>query len=168
MSELRVRKRGRMREKDIKQMSEKLTEELGVEIFGVKDVVDMAESSEFNVIFVNNEILALVIEGRSFLTVRGLLKYKATKRFVTVDMGAVPFVTKGADVMGPGIVDADPGIQPGDFVWIRDVKFLKPLAIGESLLSGQELMERKSGKAIKSLAYVGDKLWKYGEEEGKK
>jgi PUA domain protein len=157
-----------MREKDIKQMSEKLSGDLGVEIFGVNDVVDMAESSDFSVIFVNGEILAMVTQGRPFLTVRGFLKYKATKRFITVDMGAVPFVTKGADVMGPGIVDADPGIQPGDLVWVRDMKFLKPLAVGESLVSGKDLAERKPGKAVKSLIFVGDKLWKYGEEEGKK
>lgn len=164
MSELRVRKRGRMREKEIKSMSEAISAMVGCEVFTTKDTVDMAESSEFNVVFVNNEILALVIQGRPFLTVRGLLKYKPTKRYVTVDMGAVPYVTKGADVMGPGIVDADPGIQPGDFVWARDMKFLKALAIGEALVTGEEMAQKKPGKALKSIAFVGDKLWKYGEE----
>jgi PUA-domain protein len=164
MTELRVRKRGRMREKDIKTMSESVSAMVGVQVFTNEDTVDMAESSEFNVVFVNNEILALVIEGRPFLTVRGLLKYKPTKRYVTVDMGAVPFVTKGADVMGPGIVEADPGIQPGDFVWVRDMKFQKALAIGEAMATGAEMAAKKPGKLIKSIAYVGDKLWKYGEE----
>ncbi|HSV42559.1 MAG TPA: PUA domain-containing protein [Methanomassiliicoccales archaeon] len=164
MSELRVRKRGRMREKDIKALSEQLSAELGVQVFTTKDTVDMAESSEFNVIFVNNEILGLMIGNRPFLTVRGILKYVPKKRYVTVDMGAVPFVTKGADVMGPGIIDVDIAIQPGEYVWVRDVKFNKALAIGEALITGGEMAAKKPGKAIKSMAYVGDKLWKYGEE----
>jgi len=168
MSELRVRNRKRMREKDIKQMSERLSKDLGTELFGTDDVVDSAESSEFDLIFVNGQILGLMVEGAPFLTVRGLLRYKATKRFVTVDMGAVPFVTKGADVMGPGIVDADPEIRSGDLVWVRDVKNLKPLAIGQSLLSGEELRQKRPGKAVRSLTYVGDKLWKYDEEEGQR
>lgn len=163
-TELRVRKRGRMREKDIKVMAETLSTMLGVKVFGDDDVVDMAESTDFQVVFVNNEILALVIEGKPFLTVRGLLKYKPIKRFVTVDMGAVPFVTKGADVMGPGIIDADPSIQIDDYVWVRDMKFLKALAVGKAMVAGPDLLKKQPGKAIKSIVYVGDKLWKYGED----
>jgi PUA-domain protein len=163
-TELRVRKRGRMREKDIKVMAETLSTMLGVKVFGDDDVVDMAESTEFKVVFVNNEILAMVIDERPFLTVRGLLKYKPIKRFVTVDMGAVPFVTKGADVMGPGIIDADPSIQVDDLVWVRDMKFLKALAIGKAMVTGTDLMKKQPGKMIKSIVYVGDKLWKYGED----
>ena len=65
--------------------------------------------------------------------------------------------------MGPGITDADPEIAEGDMVWIRDAKNLRPLAIGISLRSGSDLASKQPGKAIKSLHYVGDKLWKTGE-----
>jgi len=164
MTELRVRKRGRMREKEIRALSEELSSILGTEVFTLKDTVDSAESSEFDLIFVNNEILALKISKRPFLSVRGFLKYPATKRFVTVDMGAVPFVTKGADTMGPGIVDADLDIKVGDLVWVREMKFLKALAIGEALVTGEEMKAKRPGKAVKSIAFVGDKLWKYGED----
>jgi PUA domain protein len=164
MTELRVRKRGRMREKEIRALSEELSSILGVEVFTLKDTVDSAESSEFDLIFVNNEILGLRIAKRPFLSVRGFLKYSATKRFVTVDMGAVPFVTKGADTMGPGIVDVDLDIKVGDLVWVREMKFFKALAIGEALVTGEEMKAKKPGKAVKSIAFVGDKLWKYGED----
>ena len=164
MSELRVRKRGRMREKEIRALSDELTTMLGVEVFTTKDTVDQAESSEFKLIFVNTQILGLLIGDRPFLSVRGFLQYPATKRYVTVDMGAVPFVTKGADTMGPGIVDADPEIKVGDLVWVREMKFSKALAIGQALVTGDEMRARKPGKAVKSIAYVGDKLWKYGED----
>ena len=91
------------------------------------------------------------------------MKYRPAARSVTVDMGAVPFVTNGADVMGPGITDADESIAEGDLVWIKDVKNGAPLAIGKALRSGAELKNKAGGKAIKTIHYVGDKLWKTGE-----
>ena len=163
MADIMVRKRKRMREKEIKALKEQLFEIFGVETFGDKDAVDMAESSEYNLIFVNNDILGLVYEGKPFLTVRGLLKYKPEARAVTVDMGAVPYVTNGADIMGPGIVDADPNIKEGDLVWIRDIKNRVPLAVGMALRSGNSLKSKEKGKAIKAVHNVGDKLWKTGE-----
>jgi len=163
MSELRVRKRRRLREKEIKAMSEEVASKVGAEVFGLDDTVDIAESSEFEVIFVNNEIDAFLQNGRPFLTIRGLLRYPCTKSYATVDMGAIKFVINGADVMGPGIVEADGGIQPGDYVWVRDEKNKKPLAVGTALVTGSEMRAKKPGKAIKSILYVGDKLWKYEE-----
>lgn len=163
MADIMVRKRKRMREKEIKSLREQLSDIFGVETFTEKDAVDMAESSDYNLIFVNNDILGLVYEGKPFLTVRGLLKYRPEARAVTVDMGAVPFVTNGADIMGPGIVDADDGIAEGDLVWIRDVKNRVPLAVGMALRDGKSLKNKEKGKAIKAIHNVGDKLWKTGE-----
>jgi len=164
MSEIRIRKRHRLREKEVRALADEISPRVGVEIFDLNDTVDRAESSDFDVIFVNGEVLALVQSGRAFLTVRGLLKYRPTKSYVTVDMGAVPYVSKGADVMTPGIVEADPSIKEGDFVWVRDVKNRVPLAIGKALISAEEMAKKQPGKAVKSLHFVGDKLWKYGEE----
>ncbi|MDR3282691.1 MAG: RNA-binding protein [Candidatus Methanoplasma sp.] len=163
MADIRIRKRKRMRSKEVKPFSQELEGMLGVPVFSEDDAVDRAESTDFDLLFVGNEILGLLIEERPFLTVRGILKYRPEKRFVTVDMGAVPFITNGADCMGPGIVDADPDIAVGDMVWIRDANNKVPLAIGVSGRSGQELLDKKAGKAIKTIHNVGDKLWKSGE-----
>jgi len=163
MSELRVRKRRRLREKETKALVEQLESRIGGSVFPPNTNVDVAESPEFEVVLVENQVVAFIQEGKPFLTVRGLLRYPAQKAFVTVDMGAVKFVINGADIMGPGIVEADPGIQPGDFVWIRDEKNRRPLAVGTALVSGAEMQGKKPGKAIKSLLYVGDKLWKFDE-----
>lgn len=163
MADIRIRKRKRMRGKEIKALSSELESELGVKMFTEDDPVDMAESSDFDLIFVGNDILGLIYEGKPFLTVRGVIKYKPERRSVTVDMGAVPFITNGADCMGPGIVEADESIAVGDLVWIRDVKNRVPLAIGVSERTGEELIQKKPGKAIKNIHNVGDKLWKSGE-----
>ena len=163
MSDIMIRKRKRMREKEIKALSKQLQELYGVPVFDERDAVDMAESSDFKVIFVGPDILGLVYEDKPFLTIRGILKYRPTTRSVTVDMGAVPFVTNGADVMGPGITDADENVVEGDLVWIKDIKNGAPLAIGVALRSGPEMKEKAGGKAIKTIHFVGDKLWKTGE-----
>jgi len=163
MADIRIRKRKRMRGKEIKAFSSELEEVLGVHVFTEDDPVDYAESSDFDLLFVGGDILGLVLEGRPFLTIRGAMKYKPIKRYVTVDMGAVPFITNGADCMGPGIVEADPSIKAGDLVWIKDVKNGMPLAIGVSERSGQELIQKAPGKAVRNIHNVGDKLWKTGE-----
>lgn len=165
MSEIRIRKRHRLREKEIKALDEEIKTRLGADAFTTGEAVDRAESSEFDVLFIGNQVQGIIYQGKAFLTVRGLLKHPATKSYVTVDMGAVPFVTKGADVMGPGIVDADQGIAPGDLVWIRDVKNMRPLAIGEAMVNGEQMRTKAPGKAIKSIHYVADKLWKVDEDQ---
>ena len=163
MADIRIRKRKRLRNKETKALSEELESVLGVPVFSDSEPVDRAESTDMDLIIVSNDILGFIIDEKPFLTVRGVLKYKPVKRFVTVDMGAVPFLTNGADCMGPGIVDADESIQEGDFVWIRDIKNQVPLAVGQALCSGADLKAKKPGKAIKSINNVGDKLWKAGE-----
>lgn len=119
----------------------------------------MATLKALDVIFVNGTVLGLVIDGHPFLSVRGLLKCPPEKRFVTVDMGAVKFVYNGADVMAPGVVDADPSITEGDLIWVRDEKNLQPLAVGVALMSGNDMIAQKKGKAARTLHHVGDGIW---------
>lgn len=163
MSEIRVRKRKRLREKELRALKEALETSTGIEILSPKDVVDTAEGPDCELIFVNNVIEGIIVEGKPFLTVRGLLRQQATKRYVTVDMGAVPYVTNGADVMCPGIVEVDPEVREGDLVWIRDVTHRRPLAIGRALVPAEVMAAKAPGKAIKNLQYVGDRIWKYDE-----
>lgn len=163
MTELRLRKRHRLRQKEIAAISSSLESALGTKTFTEQDVVDMAEGPEYDVVFVNGRILAFAPGGVPFLTVRGLLRYKATKRFVTVDMGAVKFVYNGADVMGPGVVACDEAISEGDLVWVRDVNNLRPLAVGRAVATGVVISRKDKGKVVQSIHYVGDKLWMVDE-----
>ncbi len=164
MAEIRVRKRHRLREKEVKSLADEILARSGAELFRPGEPVDRAESSDFDIIFSEGEAAAIVIEGKAFPTIRGLLKHPATKSFVVVDMGAVPFVTKGADVMGPGIVDVDKGITKGDMVWVKDVKNGRPLSIGIALMDGELMSTKPAGKSIRTVHHVTDKLWKLGEE----
>lgn len=152
-----------MREKDAKILSSVLEEAAGVPVFSESEPVDTAESTDYGLIFVGGDIIGLVFDEKPFLTIRGILKYRPVKRFVTVDMGAVPYISNGADVMGPGITDADQEINEGDIVWIRDVKNGAPLGVGVALRSASAISAREPGKAVRTIHYIGDKLWKSGE-----
>lgn len=127
---------------------------------GLEDkVLEKISLDEYSLILVDGKPLLFEIDGQLFPTVRGALELELNKRIVTVDKGAVRFVSNGADIMAPGIVDADPDIKEGDLVIIIEEAHRKPLAIGRALLNGPEMVEADSGKAIKSITHVGDKLW---------
>jgi len=87
-------------------------------------------------------------------------------RRVVIDMGAVPHVAKGADVMGPGVVSADAEIKAGDAVAVVDERHGKPLAIGLALVPGTEIRAPK-GKVVKTIHYVGDGVWQFLQEKVK-
>ena len=61
--------------------------------------------------------------------------------------------------MVAGVHGAEPSVQSGDLVWIRDMTHKKPLAIGWSTMEGREMAAATKGKGIKTLHWVGDELW---------
>ena len=111
-----------------------------------------------DLIFVNGRPLIMIEEEQPFFTVLGAIELMPKKRLVVVDAGAVRFVVNGADIMNPGIVEADPKISAGDLVIIVEERHKKPLAIGRALIPGLEM--KGEGKAVKSLHRVGDQIWK--------
>ena len=120
--------------------------------------LEVAETDQdFNLILLKGRPVFMMVEERPFFTVRGALEFAPKKSVVVVDSGAVSYIVNGADVMAPGIVDADPDIVTGDPVVIVEERHRKPLAVGVALLPGSEM--RGSGKAVKSVHHVGDDLW---------
>ncbi|MFQ5919417.1 MAG: PUA domain-containing protein [Thermoplasmata archaeon] len=161
---LRFRKRRRLRRKEVAALHGRLESTFGVSPFTAEASVDRAEGPAYDVLYEGGDIVALLFDAVPAPSVRGLLRSRPTKRYVTVDAGAVPFVYNGADVMAPGIVEADPKIEPGDFVWVRDEANGVPLAVGRALLPGPAMVAGRKGKAVESVHHVGDRLWKLAEE----
>ncbi len=162
---LRVRHRTRLRRKEVEAWFRRLGEDFGMAMPSDETPIDAADAGEMRLLLLDDEAVALVLGETVGPTVRGLLAFPASKRHVTVDMGAVPFVYNGADVMAPGIVDADPAIRAGDLVWVRDEKNRRPLAVGRAIMDGPTMAREERGKAIETIHHVGDDLWRLGEEE---
>jgi len=159
---MEVKSRHHLRSDAIAEIQAALAETLGVEVDA--DTVENVEltGGEWNVVLVDGDPLVLYVDddgGREpFLTVRGANEYPPTEHVVTVDPGAVQFVSNGADVMRPGIVSADDNIAAGDLVVINEESHGKFLAIGRALVEGSE-MTGDEGRVVESIHHVGDDLY---------
>lgn len=153
-----IKKRNYLKKKKIKEIKKELGQYGS--LINNKSKVEILETDEYDYILVDGEPYIIMIDNKPYPTLKSILaNNELENKTVVVDMGAVRFVTNGADIMSPGIVEADDTIVPGDLVVIVDVNNKKPLAIGESLITGPEMVESSKGKAIKSLHYVGDEIW---------
>ncbi len=158
---MEITRRHAMRKKDFKELKEKLQEVIGEEaeiLFEKGAELVVADIGEFYA--ENKKILAFKIGERIFPSLRVLNEGLVKMPSVTVDMGAVPYVTNGADVMAPGITQIADDLKAGTIIMIIDENFGKALAIGELLFDGKEIKEMTKGKAIKSIHYVNDNIWK--------
>jgi PUA domain protein len=159
---LRIKARHHLREDAAKYILEYMKANFGdsVEADFAGKKLEIAESDEDqDFVLVNGEPLLFAVGDTYFPTIRGALKLHSKKKRVIVDMGAVRFVAKGADIMSPGIVNVDTDIRRDDLVIICDEVHGKALAIGRALVNADAMMGNR-GKAIKSIHYIGDRIWK--------
>ena len=82
--------------------------------------------------------------------------------YVMVDMGAVKFMCKGANVMRPGIKNHSE-FEKEKIVCIIEESQHKFLAVGRSLVSSSEIEKMEKGEVIKNLHYISDKFWEVGK-----
>ncbi len=158
MTELSLKRRTRLRAKEEKEVLAWMKDEWGIEVQGTLEI-DGGQLDDRKAYVSKGKIVAIEEGGKLLLTVHGVMVLKPSKRWLVVDMGAVPYLANGADVMGPGIVDANPEIEKDDMVWVMDVKNKRPLCTGKALISGKEMLSKRPGKAVKTVHFVGDEIW---------
>ena len=120
---------------------------------------------------VEDEFTLVLLEGKpvlfeheeKWLPSLHVLQEKQMLKKITVDMGAIKFVTSGADIMRPGITKIDDGLQAGDAAVIVDETHGKALAVGIVIMSTEELRAADKGKVVKNIHYVGDEIWNFGK-----
>ncbi|MBD3203980.1 DUF1947 domain-containing protein [Candidatus Woesearchaeota archaeon] len=147
--------RRHLRNQEIRDLIEKIDNLFNVDIIDKKDKVEIVDDK---FILCNDKAVFFYREKKLIPTLKIILKNNFLNK-ITVDMGAVRFVAKGADIMRPGIVDADNAIEKNEIISIVDVNNKKPLAVGKALFSGQEINKMDKGKAIENIHYVGDEIW---------
>ena len=139
--------------KEIRTLNEEI-EKYGFS-FEKKELVEMDEN------YIGNKegTMFFKLDGKILPTLKLLLKKEINIKTITVDMGAVKFVTNGADIMRPGIVHIEDEIEEGDFVRIVDETHHKPLAIGKVLFNSEQMRAAVHGKVIENVHYIGDEIW---------
>ncbi|NJF26005.1 RNA-binding protein [Thermococcus sp. Bubb.Bath] len=149
-----------------REMAEVFGEEIAVRMVSKKDRVDVAEFDKTTeILLVNGKPFFIRRKGLVFPLVIALYELSNEEdlrkwpRRVVVDAGAVPFVLKGADVMAAGITDTDENIKEGDFVFVVEEDYGRPLAIGIALMNGKAMKEKPKGKAVKNIHHAKDRIW---------
>jgi PUA-domain protein len=146
----------------LNEASERLRINLGT-IVGPKANVEVLET-DFGEAFLINGSPILFRTGKDVLPTLLFKEILALMPTVIVDMGAVPYVCNGADIMAPGIVRIQGEFSKGDIILVMDEKHGKPLAFGESLYDAEEARNVKQGAVVKNLHFVGDKIWNFAKE----
>lgn len=80
---------------------------------------------------------------------------------VIVDMGAVPYVCNGADLMSPGIVKIEGVFTDKKLVIVLDEKNKKPIAIARAIYNSDALKTIVRGRVLKNLHYISDDIWNF-------
>jgi len=117
------------------------------------------------VFVVGDKVRFFNFSGNIFPSIHAILEGwgKSLPRIV-VDMGAIPHVVNGADVMAPGVVRVEGEFVEGSLVVVVDENHEQPLAVGSSVFS-TDIIERmvknkEKGKVVISLHHAGDSFFK--------
>lgn len=155
-----IKSRHHLRDDEISSLCADLEDKLGVDITGDSFESVEFDDSERTVILVDGDPLIATFAGEYFLTVQGANVFEAAAHKVTVDAGAVSFVSDGANVMRPGIVEATDDIEKEDLVVIVEETHGKALAVGRAKTSGADMIGDQ-GNVIETLHHVGDELFEF-------
>jgi len=150
-----------MKEKETTQVLQELSQRLKVnvqQLFGAKPTVESVETQVAKFLFVNGKP-AIAVSDDSLIPLLSSSEVLSHLPRVVVNMGAVPHVCNGADVMAPGVVQVQGDFDKNDFVSVVDERHGKPIAIGVALTDSQTLRSLKQGRILENVHYVGDKLW---------
>ncbi len=157
---MQVKSRHHLRSDAVSELEDALADGLGVTPDGDAYERVEFEETDWEVVLIDGEPQVAYFDDEPFLTVRGANAYEPDQRVVTVDTGAISFVSDGADVMRPGITEATDDIEPDDLVVIAEETHGKMLAIGRARVDGEEMVGDE-GKVVDSLHHVGDDLYEF-------
>ena len=157
---MQVSSRHHLRSDAIDELRASLSESLGIDIEGDSFELVELDDTKFDIVLVDGAKLVASVDEEPFLTVEGANEYPPQRGVVTVDAGAVEFVSNGADVMRPGIVEVDDGITAGDLVAVAEETHGKVLAVGRATTDSDDMLG-DSGKVVDSIHHVGDDLYEF-------
>jgi PUA-domain protein len=137
---------------------DELTKIPGLEQVARKSRVETESVKNSEIVIVDGKPLVFKRDGQLVPVLTNAASIEKLPR-VTVDMGAVPHVVGGADIMAPGVRKVEGNFGENQLVVVIDEKHGKFLAVGRTLFASDQFPSIKKGKVITSLHYVGDPIW---------
>ena len=119
-----------------------------LKVYEIDDETQLITGKDIKILKIKNEHLPFLSE------IPILEKFP----YVQVDMGAIKFMCKGANLMRPGIKKFSE-FSKNDIVCIVEESQNKFLAIGKSEVDSSELKDMDKGEVLKNLHYISDKAW---------
>ena len=161
MAEIIIKKRHAIKKGQLTSLMTKLKESIGDDAgLYTAPMIEIAETtSRFNIYLIDKKPILIEKDEWAFPTLRGAILRPFSGRRIVVDMGAVPYVVNGADIMRPGIVSVTPDVKAGYPALAVDESHGKPLAVVIPLYDADGVLALEKGKAAKNIHYVGDELW---------
>ncbi len=157
-----VSRRYFLRKGERKALLQKVSETLGIdakEVFGSKPQIEVIETARHNIFLVNGLPVLAESEEDLFPTLFFKDSFPLLPE-VIVDMGAIPHICNGADIMAPGIVEIQGDFTKKSLVLVLDKRNRKPIAIAQSIFDSKSAKALEKGKIFKNLHHVGDDIWK--------
>jgi len=152
-----------LKDRETKSIIDRLSERLRINLrqsFKDKFSIELIETDFFEIYLINGRPLLAKIEDNVFPTLF-FGEFSALAPKVVVDMGAVPHVCSGANIMAPGIVRFLGEFRKGDLVLVVDERHGKSIAIGEVLHDINVAKKTSQGIVAKNIHYVGDEVWNF-------
>ena len=115
-----------------------------------------------DIIIISGGGLKAIKNGEAYLPF--LTETHILKKFphVMVDMGAVKFMCKGANVMRPGITNYT-SFEKDSVICIIEESQNKFLAVGKSCVISADMESMSKGEVVKNMHYISDKYWESGK-----
>jgi len=156
-----AKRRHFLSEREATQLLDGFSQKLSLDIkqlLGTKAKIEVAETQTAKIFFANNKPILAILNGTLLPT---LLFEEALRLLpkIVINMGAVPHICNGADVMAPGVVRIEKEYKTNDYVVVVDERHNKPLALIIALTDSQTALKMQRGKIAKNIHYVGDNLW---------
>jgi PUA domain protein len=143
----------------LNKASEKLRTDLK-QIFNTKLNLELVQT-EFAEIYLINGKPSLVKMQENIFPTLTFSEYSTQLPKVIVNMGAVPHVCNGANIMAPGIVRFEGEFKEDDFVLVVDEKYGKSLAMGKIVYDSEAAKKVARGVVVRNIHHVGDRVWNF-------
>lgn len=126
--------------------------------WGCKPKVEVIEISKYKVFILNGR--SILAQSKNIIIPTLLFdQYLNILPSIVVDMGSIPYLCKGADIMAPGIVSIGKAFREAELVVVLDERNRKPIAIARSICSSEVVRDSKKGRLFINLHHVGDQIW---------
>ncbi|MBA7569574.1 hypothetical protein ES708_11315 [subsurface metagenome] len=168
--DLTIRQRHFLKSKDKKIVIEKFRslfpgkEDEFAKLITPKSRIEWIKLDQNQILYAIDNILTFWLKEDKIIPLLSyLMKNPNPFKFVKVDKGAIKFVSKGVNVMRPGITTIDPTIIKGDIVTILDPQHGRVLSVGEALYDADKMESLSDGKVIKCIHSLTDNIWAFSK-----